>query len=84
MLEVCMDNMKVKFEDKVDHVSHLCKVFENKNEVKPQEMGFWDTYKDILRFFFLTEGRIEANLDKCKAFTEIPALDTKIKYQVIK
>ncbi|MCI41180.1 hypothetical protein A2U01_0062413, partial [Trifolium medium] len=73
MLEVYMDDMIVKFRDEIDHTAHLCKVFEQARKYKmrfnPEKCIFGVRAGKFLGFY-LTERGIEANPDKCRAFTE--------------
>ncbi|MCH82250.1 hypothetical protein A2U01_0003051 [Trifolium medium] len=84
MLEVYMDDMIVKSKDEVDHTTHLRKVFEKVRQCKmrfnPEKCTFGVRAGKFLGFY-LTEQEIEANPDKCRAFTEFPTPDSKKSIQ---
>ncbi|MCH79596.1 hypothetical protein A2U01_0000348 [Trifolium medium] len=84
MLEVYMDDMIVKSKEEVDHTTHLRKVFEKARQCKmrfnPEKCTFGVRAGKFLGFY-LTERGIEANSDKCRAFTEFPTPDSKKSIQ---
>ncbi|MCH79610.1 gag-pol polyprotein [Trifolium medium] len=84
MLEVYMDDMIVKSKEEVDHTTHLRKIFEKARQCKmrfnPEKCTFGVRAGKFLGFY-LTERGIEANPDKCRAFTEFPTPDSKKSIQ---
>ncbi|GAU47210.1 hypothetical protein TSUD_403510, partial [Trifolium subterraneum] len=86
MLEVYMDDMIVKSHDEVDHTVHLQKVFEQTRKVNmrfnPEKCTFGIRAGKFLGFY-LTERGIEANPDKCRAFTEFPTPNDKKSIQTL-
>jgi ribonuclease HI len=84
MLEVYMDDMIVKSKEEVDHTAHLKKVFTRARQCKmrfnPEKCTFGVRAGKFLGFY-LTERGIEANPDKCRAFTEFPTPDSKKSIQ---
>jgi hypothetical protein len=86
MLEVYMDDMIVKSHDEVDHTAHLRKVFEQARKYKmrfnPEKCTFGVRAGKFLGFY-LTERGIEANPDKCRAFTELPVPHDKKSIQTL-
>ena len=75
ILEVYMDDMIVKSQQEVDHATHLKRVFEQTRKynmrLNPEKCTFGVQAGKFLGFY-LTERGIEANPDKCRAFTELP------------
>ncbi|GAU48525.1 hypothetical protein TSUD_243030 [Trifolium subterraneum] len=86
MLEVYMDDMIVKSHEEVDHTVHLQKVFEQARKVNmrfnPEKCTFGIRAGKFLGFY-LTERGIEANPDKCRAFTEFPTPNDKKSIQTL-
>ncbi|GAU32556.1 hypothetical protein TSUD_218140 [Trifolium subterraneum] len=86
MLEVYMDDMIVKSHEEVDHTIHLQKVFEQARKVNmrfnPEKCTFGIRAGKFLGFY-LTEHEIEANPDKCRAFTEFPTPNDKKSIQTL-
>ncbi|GAU44282.1 hypothetical protein TSUD_371820 [Trifolium subterraneum] len=86
MLEVYMDDMIVKSHEEVDHTIHLQKVFEQARKVNmkfnPEKCTFGIRAGKFLGFY-LTERGIEANPDKCRAFTEFPTPNDKNSIQTL-
>ncbi|GAU18799.1 hypothetical protein TSUD_80880 [Trifolium subterraneum] len=86
MLEVYMDDMIVKSHEEVDHTIHLQKVFEQARKVNmrfnPEKCTFGIRAGKFLGFY-LTERGIEANPDKCRAFTEFPTPNDKKSIQTL-
>ncbi|GAU41760.1 hypothetical protein TSUD_13610 [Trifolium subterraneum] len=86
MLEVYMDDMIVKSHEEVDHTIHLRKVFEQARKVNmrfnPEKCTFGIQAGKFLGFY-LTERGIEANPDKCRAFTEFPTPNNKKSIQTL-
>ncbi|CAJ2654489.1 unnamed protein product [Trifolium pratense] len=80
MLEVYMDDMIVKSHEEIDHTAHLRKVFEQARRhnmrFNPEKCTFGIRAGKFLGFY-LTERGIEANPDKCRAFTELPTPSNK-------
>ncbi|CAJ2638011.1 unnamed protein product [Trifolium pratense] len=86
MLEVYMDDMIVKSHEEIDHTAHLRKVFEQARRhnmrFNPEKCTFGVRAGKFLGFY-LTERGIEANPDKCRAFTELPTLSNKKSIQTL-
>ena len=86
MLEVYMDDMIVKSRAEADHAAHLKKVFDQARKYKmrfnPEKCTFGVRAGKFLGFY-LTERGIEANPDKCRAFSELPTPDSKKSIQVL-
>ncbi|GAU34163.1 hypothetical protein TSUD_162630 [Trifolium subterraneum] len=86
MLEVYMDDMIVKSHEEVDHTVHLQRVFEQARKVNmrfnPKKCTFGIRAGKFLGFY-LTERGIEANPDKCRAFTEFPTPNDKKSIQTL-
>ncbi|GAU46452.1 hypothetical protein TSUD_402190 [Trifolium subterraneum] len=86
MLEVYMDDMIVKSHEEVDHTIHLQKVFEQARKFNmrfnPEKCTFGIRAGKFLGFY-LTERGIEANPDKCRAFTEFPTSNDKKSIQTL-
>ncbi|GAU45802.1 hypothetical protein TSUD_87050 [Trifolium subterraneum] len=86
MLEVYMDDMIVKSHEEVDHTVHLQRVFEQARKVNmrfnPEKRTFGIRAGKFLGFY-LTERGIEANPNKCRAFTELPTLNDKKSIQTL-
>ncbi|XP_050890966.1 uncharacterized protein LOC127096442 [Lathyrus oleraceus] len=84
MLEVYMDDMIVKSHEEITHARHLAKVFEQARQCKmrfnPEKCTFGVRAGKFLGFY-LTERGIEANPDKCRAFSEFPTPKTKKSIQ---
>ncbi|XP_050876397.1 uncharacterized protein LOC127080113 [Lathyrus oleraceus] len=84
MLEVYMDDMIVKSHEEIAHARHLAKVFEQARQCKmrfnPEKCTFGVRAGKFLGFY-LTERGIEANPDKCRAFSEFPTPKTKKSIQ---
>jgi len=80
ILEVYMDDMIVKSQQEVDHATHLKRVFEQtckyNMRLNPEKCTFGVQAGKFLGFY-LTERGIEANLDKCQAFTRLPTPHSK-------
>ncbi|CAJ2662984.1 unnamed protein product [Trifolium pratense] len=86
MLEVYMDDMIVKSHEEIDHTAHLRKVFEQARKhnmrFNPEKCTFGVRAGKFLGFY-LTERGIEANPDKCRAFTELPTPSNKKTIQTL-
>ena len=84
MLEVYMDDMIVKSLEETDHTLHLQKVSDKARKCKmrfnPEKCTFGVRAGKFLRFY-LTERGIEANPDKCRAFSEFPTPNSKKSIQ---
>jgi len=80
ILEVYMDDMIVKSQQKVDHAAHLKRVFEQTRKynmrLNPEKCTFGVPTGKFLGFY-LTERGIETNPDKCQAFTQLPTPHSK-------
>src|SRR3954468_9839273 len=85
-LEVYMDDMIVKSREDVDHTAHLERVFKQARSCKmrfnPEKCTFGVRAGKFLGFY-LTERGIEANPDKCRAFSELPTPNNKKSIQVL-
>jgi len=72
ILEVYMDDMIVRAQQEVDHATHLKWVFEQTRKynmrLNPEKFTFRVQVGKFLSFYLIKRG-IEANLDKCHAFT---------------
>ena len=80
ILEVYMNDMIVKSQQEVDHAARLIKVFEQTwiyNMRLNLEKCTFGVQASKFLDFYLTERGIEANLDKCRAFTELPTPHSK-------
>ncbi|XP_058775915.1 uncharacterized protein LOC131650215 [Vicia villosa] len=86
MLEVYMDDMIVKSQRETDHAAHLKKVFEQAQKCKmrfnPEKCTFGVRAGKFLGFY-LTERGIEANPDKCRAFSDLPTPNSKKSIQTL-
>ncbi|CAJ2634768.1 unnamed protein product [Trifolium pratense] len=86
MLEVYMDDMIVKSHEEIEHTAHLRKVFEQARRhnmrFNPEKCTFGVRAGKFLGFY-LTERGIEANPDKCRAFTELPTPNNKKSIQTL-
>jgi hypothetical protein len=86
MLEVYMDDMIVKSKDEAEHTTHLRRVFEQARKCKmrfnPEKCTFGVRAGKFLDFY-LTERRIEANIDKCRAFAEFPTPNSRKSIQTL-
>ncbi|CAJ2646924.1 unnamed protein product [Trifolium pratense] len=86
MLEVYMDDMIVKSHEEIDHTAHLRKVFEQARRhdmrFNPEKCTFRVRAGKFLGFY-LTERGIEANPDKCRAFTELQTPSNKKSIQTL-
>ncbi|CAJ2663183.1 unnamed protein product [Trifolium pratense] len=86
MLEVYMDDMIIKSHEEIDHTAHLRKVFEQARKhnmrFNPEKCTFGVRAGKFLGFY-LTERGIEANPDKCRAFTELPTPSNKKSIQTL-
>ncbi|CAJ2638239.1 unnamed protein product [Trifolium pratense] len=86
MLEVYMDDMIVKSHEEIDHTAHLRKVFEQARRhnmrFNPEKCTFGVQAGKFLGFY-LTKRGIEANPDKCRAFTELPTPSNKKSIQTL-
>jgi hypothetical protein len=82
MLEVYMDDMIVKSKDEDEHTAHLRRVFEQARKCKmrfnPEKCTFGVRASKFLGFY-LTERVIEANPDKCRAFSEFPTPNLRFR-----
>jgi hypothetical protein len=80
ILDVYMDDMIVKSQQEVDHAAHLKRVNEQTQKynmrLNPEKCTFGVQAGKFLGFY-LTERGIEANPDKCRAFTELPTPHSK-------
>jgi len=80
ILEVYMDDKIVKSQEEVDHAAHLERVFEQTRKynmrLNPDKCTFGVPAGKFLDFY-LTERGIEANPDKCQAFTQLPTPHSK-------
>jgi len=76
IFEVYMDDMIVKSQQEVDHAAHLKRVFEQTRKynmrLNPEKCTFGVQAGKFLGFYL-----IEANPDKCRAFTELPTPHSK-------
>jgi ribonuclease HI len=85
-LEVYMDDMIVKSPKETDHTVDLKRVFEQawrcKMRFNPEKCTFGVRAGKFLGFY-LTERGIEANPDKCRAFTQFPMSDSKKSIQTL-
>ncbi|GAU47361.1 hypothetical protein TSUD_403640 [Trifolium subterraneum] len=86
MLEVYMDDMIVKSEEEIDHTVHLKRVFDQARKFNmrfnPEKCTFGVKAGKFLGFY-LTERRIEANPDKCRAFFDYPTPKSKKSIQTL-
>jgi hypothetical protein len=86
MLEVYMDDMIVKSQAEDDHASRLKKVFDqarkHRMRFNPEKCTFGVKAGKFLGFY-LTERGIEANPDKCRAFSELPTPRSKKSIQIL-
>jgi len=75
-----MNDKIVKSKQEIDHAAHLKRVFEQTRKynmrLNPKKCTF-RVQADKFLDFYLTKRRIEANPDKCRAFTELPTPKTK-------
>jgi hypothetical protein len=73
--DILEDDMIVKSQQEVDHAAHLRRVFEQTRKynmrLNPEKCTFGVQTGKFLGFY-LTERGIEANPDKCRAFTKLP------------
>ena len=80
ILEVYMGDMIVKSQQEVDHAAHLKRVFEQTRKynmwLNPKKCTLGVQAGKFLSFY-LTESGIEANPDKCQAFTKLPTPHSK-------
>ena len=80
ILEVYMDDMIVKSQQEVNHATHLKRVFEQTQKynmrLNPEKCTFGVQAGKFLAFY-LTKRGIEANPDKCQAFTKLPTPHSK-------
>jgi hypothetical protein len=87
ILEVYMDDMIVKSQLEVDHAAHLRRVFKQTRKynmrLNPEKCTFGVQAGKFLGFY-LTERGIEANPDKCRAFTELQMPHSKKCIQRLK
>ena len=80
ILEVYMDDMIVKSQQEVDHAAHLKRVFKQTQKYNMRlnlEKCTFRVQGGKFLGFYLTERGIEANPDKCHAFTELPTPHSK-------
>jgi len=80
ILEVYMDDMIVKSQQEVDHAAHLKRVFEQTRKYNMRlntEKCTFGVQAGKFLGFYLTERGIEANPDKCQAFTQLPTPHSK-------
>ena len=86
MLEVYMDDMIVKSRADTDHATHLKTVFAQARQCKmrfnPEKCTFGVKAGKFLGFY-LTERGIEANPDKCRAFSDLPTPTSKKSIQIM-
>ncbi|MCI40202.1 hypothetical protein A2U01_0061434, partial [Trifolium medium] len=86
MLEVYMDDIIVKSREEIDHTAHLRKVFEQvrKHNMRfnPKKCTFGVRVGKFLEFYLIERG-IEANPDKCRAFTEFSTPNDKKSIQTL-
>jgi hypothetical protein len=72
--------MIVKSQQEVNHSTHLKRVFEQTRKYKmwlnPKKCTF-EVQADKFLGLYLTERGIEANPDKCRAFTKLPTPESK-------
>ena len=84
MLEVYMDDMIVKSREDTDRAAHLRKVFAQAMQCRmrfnPEKCTFGVKAGKFLGFY-LTEQGIEANRDKCRAFSDLPTHNSKNPYK---
>ena len=79
-----MDDMIVKSLEESDHMLHLQRVFDQARKYKMRfnsEKCTYGIHAGKFLGFYLTERRIEANPDKCRAFSEFPTPDSKKSIQ---
>ena len=80
VLEVHMDDIIVKSQQEVDHATHLKRVLEQTRKynmrLNPEKCMFGVQAGKFLGFY-LTERGIEADQDKCQAFTQLPTPHSK-------
>ncbi|XP_058724210.1 uncharacterized protein LOC131595762 [Vicia villosa] len=85
-LEVYMDDMIVKSREDSDHTLHLERVFKQARSCRmrfnPEKCTFGVRAGKFLGFY-LTERGIEANPDKCRAFSDLPTPTNKKSIQVL-
>src|ERR1051325_7603682 len=86
MLEVYMDDMIVKSQAEDNHASRLKKVFDqarrHRMRFNPEKCTFGVKAGKFLGFY-LTERGIEANPDKCRAFSELSTPRSKKSIQIL-
>src|ERR1043165_5353242 len=86
MLEVYMDDMIVKSHTEDDHASCLKRVFDQARRHRMRfnlEKCTFGVRAGKFLAFYLTERGIEANPDKCRAFSELPTPRSKKSIQVL-
>jgi len=74
MNKVYMDDMIIKSQQEADHAAHLKRVFEQTRKYNMrlnQEKCTFGVQAGKFIGFYLTERGIEANPDKCQAFTQL-------------
>jgi len=75
-----LGDMIAKSQQEVDHAAHLKRVFEQTRKynmrLNPEKCTFGVQAGEFLGFY-LTERGIEANPDKCQAFTQLPTPHSK-------
>jgi len=80
ILEVYMDEMIVKSQQEINHATHLKRVFEQTRKYNmrrnPEKCTFGVQAGKFLGFY-PTERGIEANPNKCQAFTKLPTPHSK-------
>ena len=72
ILKVYIDDMIVKSQQEVNHAAHLKRVFEQTRKYNMRLKCTFGVQAGKFLDFYLTERGIEANLDKCQAFTQLP------------
>ncbi|CAJ2661783.1 unnamed protein product [Trifolium pratense] len=79
-------DMLVKSHEEIDHTAHLRKVFEQARRHNKRfnlEKCTFGVRAGKFLGFYLTERGIEANPDKCRAFTELPTPSNKKSIQTL-
>ena len=86
MLEVYTDDMIVKSRVDTDHVAHIRKVSSQAKQCRMRfnhEKCTFGVKAGKFLGFYLIECRIEANPDKCRAFSDFPTPNSKKSIQVL-
>jgi len=86
ILKVYMDDMIIKSQQEVDHAAHLKRVFKQTRKYNMRlKLEKWTFGIQAGKFlgFYLTERGIEANPNKCQAFTQLPTPNSKKCIQML-